>query len=184
MYCAFAQNQDFRNRKVVYGMPSRQGPKMPYQGTAAAGGAWRNRHRARDCVLWARANLPIPVVPARSQLYRPGGTSYLALLALAANRLDPSDPQVPLNAAFAMRCDTFRPCRHGPRLRGSWYGQERAVLKPSNKETPMPDRVLIVGAGPTGLIRKLDLRCRPRRARRTFSAGSRFAGTAAGVVGL
>jgi hypothetical protein len=35
-------------------------------------------------------------VPARRQLYRPGGTSYLALPALAANRLDPSDPQVPL----------------------------------------------------------------------------------------
>jgi hypothetical protein len=56
---------------------------------------------------------PAPVVPARRQLYRPGGTSYLALPALAANRLGPSDPQVPLNAAFTVRSDRFRTCRHG-----------------------------------------------------------------------
>jgi hypothetical protein len=55
--------------------------------------------------------VPAPVVPARRQLYRPGGTSYLALPVLAANRLDPSDPQVPLNAAFTMPSDRFRPCR-------------------------------------------------------------------------
>ena len=53
-------------------------------------------------------NLPVPVVPARRQLYRPGSTSYLALPVLAANRLDRSDPQVPLNAAFTMRSDRFR----------------------------------------------------------------------------
>jgi hypothetical protein len=45
-------------------------------------------------------HLPAPVVPARRQRYGPGGTSYLALPVLAANRLAPSDPQVPLNAAF------------------------------------------------------------------------------------
>ena len=33
-------------------------------------------------------------MPACRQLYRPGGTSHLALPVLAANRLDPSDPQV------------------------------------------------------------------------------------------
>ena len=59
-------------------------------------------------------HLPAPVVPARRQPYRPGGTSYLALPVLTANGLDPSNPQVPLNAAFTMRSDRFRPCRHGP----------------------------------------------------------------------
>ena|SRR6516162_10376583 len=33
-------------------------------------------------------NLPAPIVPARRHLYRPGGTSYLALSVLAAIRLD------------------------------------------------------------------------------------------------
>jgi formate hydrogenlyase transcriptional activator len=48
-------------------------------------------------------NLPTPVVPARRQLYRPGGTSYLALPVLAANRLDPSDPQILPNACLMKR---------------------------------------------------------------------------------
>jgi len=63
-------------------------------------------------------HLPTPVVPTRSQQYRPGGTSYLALAVLAADWLDPSEPQVPLNAAFTMRSDRFRPCRHGLHFRG------------------------------------------------------------------
>src|SRR6202011_839272 len=53
-------------------------------------------------------NLPAPVVPARRQLYRPGGTSYLALPVLAANRLDPSDPQVLPSACLMKRSAKVR----------------------------------------------------------------------------
>src|SRR6201987_5688845 len=46
-----------------------------------------------------------------------------------------------------------RPCRR----RGRHAKRRSTVPKPSDEETPMPDRVLIVGAGPTGLTAALEL---------------------------
>jgi transcriptional regulator of acetoin/glycerol metabolism len=73
----------------------------------------------RDLARMVADGLPAQVVPARRQLYRPGGTSYLALPVLAANRLDPSDPQVLPSACLMKRSAKVRLAGTARAFRGS-----------------------------------------------------------------